>query len=296
MLNNTTVVERKIVAAIAGIAGLLSIIVVPEMGMKVVNLVTKNASMAMDMLNRPNIIAAPKLVSFWYPFWSGLSVVAGIVLLLSVLPLARGEKWGRPMALGALFIPTIFGIYAFWPITFFSRIIFGEISFGQASFFAKELLIFPLAIFLIGIVPFFTILLSGKATLKSKLAQFFVYFTLIFATALSFMNGHTALRALWSSIIDKPQIIDKALAVGTVVNWLAVILIIVGIPYLVSKAYKGWFLCLMGNLAIIMGNAILLASFWDTWDYRISIILALISSVLLIIPGIKMGLVDEANT
>ncbi len=294
MLNSTTKLGRRIMATIAVIAGLLAIIVVPELAMKVANLVTKNASMAMEMLNRPNIIAAPNLVSIWYPIWSGFSVVAGVILLLSALPIARGERRGRSAALGALFFLSIFGMYAIWPVTFFARLMFGEIAIGQMSFFAKELLINPLSIFLIGIIPFFIILLSQKINLKNKLVEFVLYFSLIIATGLSFMTGHTALRALWSSLIDKPQIIDKALAVGTVTNWIAVVIIIIAIPYLTGNIRKGWFLGLVGSSAAIIGNGILIVGNLDITDYKIAMVLALVAFLLLSLPIVKEKLVENS--
>ncbi|MFA5536041.1 MAG: hypothetical protein WDA53_02610 [Bacillota bacterium] len=294
MYNNITELGQRIMAAVAGIAGLLAIIVVPELAMKVANLVAKNASMAMDMLNRPNIIAAPKLVSLLYPIWSGLGVVAGVVLLLSVLPIARGEKWGRPAALGSLFFLSVFGMYAIWPVTFFARLMFGEISFGQISFFAKELLINPLSIFLIGIIPFFVILLSKKATFKNKLTEFALYLSLILTTGLSFMTGHTALRALWSSLIDKPQIIDKALSVGTVTNWVAVIIIIIAIPALAAGMKKGWLMSLVGSSAAIMGNGILIVGHLDTADYKVGLVLALVAFLLLNLPVVKEKLAENS--
>jgi hypothetical protein len=292
MVNNTTPGGHRFMALVACIAGLLSIIVVPELGMRVANIVTKNASMVIQMLNRPALVAAPKLVSFWYPFWSGLCVIAGTVLLLVGLPIYRGEKWGRPLALGALVIPSVFGIYAFWPITFFSREVFGEIALGQMSFFAKELLVFPATIAVIGILPFFIILFLEKSSVNNKLVKFLVFGLLGITTSLSFMNGHTAMRMLWSNIIADPQIIDKALAVGTVVNWVAVIVIIVGIPLLAGRMRTGWFLCIMGSLAMLMGTGTLLAGYWGTWDFRIGTALTIVSFILLVMPGVSTRLVD----
>ncbi|MFA5537078.1 MAG: hypothetical protein WDA53_07910 [Bacillota bacterium] len=280
-------------AALAAIAGLLSIIVVPNLGMQVADMVTFRANMVMEMLSRPELISAPKLVAFWYPFWSGLSVIAGVVLLLAVLPLARGEKRGRPMALGALFIPTTFGIYALWPLTFFPRVMFGQFAFGNLGASAKALIGLPAVIFAIGVIPFFIILLTNKLALRDKVVQFFAFLLLIFTTAIGFMNGHTALRLLWSNLLDNPQLIDKALAVGTVVNWLAVFLIIASIPFLSAGRAKGRWLSLMGILSLTMGNTILMVGQPTVWDYRVGTILALITLIPLFLPGVKIALTES---
>ena len=290
MNENTEVSGNGFIAALAALAGLLSIIVVPNLGMQVANMVTFRANMVMEMLSRPELIAAPKLVTFWYPFWSGLSVVAGVVLLLAVLPLAKGEKWARSMALGALFIPAIFGVYAFWPLTFFPRVMFGQFAFGNLGASAKALIGLPAIIFAVGVIPFFIILLTNKLSLRNKVAQFFAFFLLIFTTAIGFMNGHTALRLLWSNLIDNSQLIDKALAVGTVVNWIAVFLIIASIPLLSIGRAKGRWLSLVGILSLTVGNITLMVGQPAIWDYRIGTILALITLILFLLPSVRKAL------
>ncbi|MBC8503251.1 MAG: hypothetical protein H8D34_00195, partial [Chloroflexi bacterium] len=71
----------------------------------------------------------------FFPVWGGMTVAAGLALLLVAKGLYDGEAWARPAAVGLLAIPSITGAYFSGPVMFFA---------------------------LIGLVPYFSVLLWGQ--------------------------------------------------------------------------------------------------------------------------------------
>ena len=124
------------------------------------------------------------LVSFFYPFWGTMSVIGGIALLVIAKPLYEGKAWARGLALLSLAVPSMGGAYMIVP---------------WMNFVGSKEGGFPPAIIImmIGLIPYFAILLADKGDLKQKLVDFFVFMMLGVSAAENFANGHAAFRILY---------------------------------------------------------------------------------------------------
>ncbi len=164
MLLKTSARVRLSVTALLLVAAVLMIAVVPFIGFDMVNPIVKAQQLRIEKFVAEGNPQAPLLtytvwlVSFFFPFWSTLSVVAGVVLLAIALPLYRGERWTRGLALVCLAIPSIGGAYMIVPWMNFV----GSTQGG-----------FPPAVVImtIGLVPYFTLLLAEKVDLTQKIVE-----------------------------------------------------------------------------------------------------------------------------
>ena len=121
MLLSTPKQTRQIVVGIIIVAALLMILYVPFLGFDMVNPIVTAQQARIEKFYAENNPQAPLLeltvwlVSFFYPFWSTMSVIAGIGLLVIALPLYRGERWTRGLALILASFPAIGGAYMIVP-------------------------------------------------------------------------------------------------------------------------------------------------------------------------------------
>lgn len=280
MENNTTSNARLIMTALVLLTGILLIAILPEFGMKSMDAVLKGAYMKIEKVGNPALLAAPKLVKFFFPFWTGLSMVVGIALLFLAVPIYRGEKWGRPIALGLLAIPSIGGAYMLGPIMFF------------ASSAINVSIYFMLA----GLIPYFVILLYEQSSGIAKTRNFFIFTLLGVTAAYNFGNGHSSLRQLWSSLEQNPQAVDHSFALGVIVNWVGVILVVIGIPLLAGRTKAGWWTATLGTFAMLVGTGQLFLGHTETVEFIVGTSMALVTALLLITPKIGGALLLEQET
>lgn len=279
MRNNTTSTGRSVMAFVALIAGILLITLIPDFGTKAMDAVLKGYAAKIAKVPDPTLlIPASKLVTFFFPFWSALCMVAGAALILLARPIYRGEEWARPIALGLLAIPSVAGAYMLGPI----------------MFFAKPAISASVIIALTGLIPYFIILLYERSSPIDKLANFFVFTMLGVTAAYNWGNAHSSLRQLWAR--PNPTVVDHAFALGIVVNWTAVILVLIGIPLLAARKPSGWWLTTIGTLSLLIGTATLYLGHPNVTEFMVGTIMALITVILLFIPKISSLLVDTDNT
>lgn len=158
MLLSTSRQVRLAVVTLLVIAAILMIAVIPFIGFDMVNPMVKAQQVRIEKFTAEGNPQAPLLaltvwlVSFFFPFWSTMSFIAGIVLLVIALPLYRGERWTRGLALLCLAIPSIGGAYMIVP----------WMNFVGGGF--------PPAVTMmtIGLIPYFAILLAEKVDLTKK--------------------------------------------------------------------------------------------------------------------------------
>jgi len=117
--------------------------VLPWLVVGAMDAVLKGAAIKIPASGNPLLRTAPQIVITFFPFWTGLSMAAGIALMLIALPIYKGERWARPMAIGLLVIPSITGAYLSGPVMFF----------GQSA--VRNFV----AVMIIGLVPYFLVLL-----------------------------------------------------------------------------------------------------------------------------------------
>ena len=221
------------------------------------------------------------LVSFFFPFWGTLSVLAGIALLVVAKPLYNGEIWARGLALFCLSIPAIGGAYMVVPWMNFVGTKYGG---------------FPPAVatMMIGLIPYFAILLLDKGDVKQKIVDFLAFLMIGVTASYSFANGHAAFRVLYGH--PKRPMFAEGIAMtyfGWIGLWVAWWLLAAAIYKLGTRKESGWYLMLIGGaIAMLVGFAVGVVRY-TTVDYYLNGALGLSVVVLALIPLFKERLLKE---
>lgn len=264
-------------ALVAAIAGVLSFTILPFMIARAMTAVLEGAAVKIPASGNPLIATAPRIVIAFFPVWGGLSIAAGIALLLVAWAIYKGEAWARPAAVGLLAIPSITGAYYSGPVMFFGK--------SAISMFVL--------IALLGLIPYFTILLWGKAPASEKISKFFVFLMLGVTAAWSFSNGGSSLRMFWARPAYYPlDASNTGFILGVPVIWTGVLATVLSIPFLAAGRRAGWRLGVVGLGIILMGNLMLFATHTGTKEFMIGMVMSIISLALLFIPSIGRKLVE----
>lgn len=277
MTNNTTVSGRKVMAITAIITGLISITVIPKLAMNAQGVILLNVYKFVEQAGNPALMSAPKMVTFWYPFWSALSMIAGTILILLAGAINRGEYWARPIALGLAAIPCVAGAALIGPIVKF----------------ATDHIMNSVAMMVLGLIPFLIILLWEQSSGKEKAINFVVFTAIGLTAAWSFANFHGGFRILWSFLITDPRYMIYSYAVGTPVALVGVILALVGLPLLAGRSRKGLWLVAIANALFIVGTGTILVGNPQTTEFYVGVAGGLITLLLLLSPKIGGQLVDH---
>jgi len=255
----------------AATAGVLCIVAVPFLMARAMTAVLEGAAVKIPASGNPLIATAPRIVISFFPVWGGLTIAAGFALLLTAWAIQKGEGWARPMAAGLLAIPSITGAYLSGPV----------------MFFGKSALPIFIIVALIGLIPYFVILLSGAGTAGQKVGKFFLFLMLGVTAAWSFSNGGSSLRMFWARPEYFPlDASNTGFILGVPVIWTGVLTTIFSIPFLAAGKRAGWRLALVGLSIILMGNLMLFVTHTGTKEFMIGIIMAVLSLTLLVIRPI----------
>jgi hypothetical protein len=294
MLTITKRSTRLVIITIVVIAAILMITVVPLIGFSLTNPINEGQSARIEKakaLGTPEgntqaslLKLAPWLVSFFFPFWSMLSLVAGIVLLVIAVDLYRGTKWSRGLALLCLAIPSMGGAYMIVPWMNFV----GSVQGG-----------FPPAVIImtIGLVPYFALLLLEKGDWLQKIVDFFVFLMLGVSSAEAFANGHAAFRILYGH--PKRPLFAEGISityVGWVGLWIGAALTIAAIYKLGNRKLSGWYIGLVGGLVTLVCSAATHYVRHATNDYLYGALMGLSIVVMLLIPVFKKRLLKEYSS
>jgi len=221
------------------------------------------------------------LVSFFFPFWGTMSVLAGIALLAVAKPLYNGETWARAAALVALSFPSIGGAYMIVPWMNFVGTKYG--GFPPATI-----------IMFIGLIPYFAILLMDKGDMKQKMVDFLSFMALGVAASYSFANGHAAFRVLYGHP-SRPKF-GEGIAItyfGWIGLWVAWWVLTAAIYKLAMRKESGWYLMIIGGaIATLTGLAVNYVRH-ATVDYWLNALLGAICVALALIPLFKERLLKE---
>ncbi|RLD09701.1 MAG: hypothetical protein DRI56_03775 [Chloroflexota bacterium] len=287
MLQKTSPQVRKIVIGVVLVAAVLMIAVVPFMAFNMVNPILelqleRIAQFQADGNAKWHLLTLTTwLVSFFYPFWATLSALAGVALFVIAKPLFKGEGWARGLALICLAMPSIGGAYMIVP---------------WMNFVGSKEGGFPPAVFImvVGLIPYFAILLAEKVDFKQKLVDFFVFLMLGVTSAESFANGHAAFRVLYGH--PKRPMFAEGISItyfGWVGLWVAWILLTIAIYKLGTRKESGWYLMLIGGaIAMLVGGATHYVRH-ATVDYLLNSAMGLSLVVMALIPLVKERLLTK---
>ncbi len=288
MLIETPKQTRLAVVSLVVLAALLMIVWVPFIGFDMVNPIVTAQQARIEKFTTEGNPQAPLLaytvwlVSFFFPFWSTLSVVAGLALLVIALPLYRGERWTRGLALLCLAIPSMGGAYMIVPWMNF-------VGSAQGGFPPA------VTIMTIGLLPYFAILLAEKVDLSQKVVEFLVFLMLGVTAAENFANGHAAFRILFGH--PKRPLFAEGIAItyfGWLALWVGMALCIAAIYLLGQKKISGWYAGLIGGLVTMVASGATHYVRHATNDYLYGALMGVSLIVMFLIPFFKQRLVEES--
>ena len=289
MLLSTSRQVRLAVVSLVVIAAILMIAVIPFIGFDMVNPIVKAQQARIEKFTAEGNPQAPLLtytvwlVSFFFPFWSTISLIAGIVLLVIALPLYRGERWTRGLALLCLAMPSIGGAYMVVPWMNF-------IGSAQGGFPPA------VTIMMIGLIPYFALLLLEKVDLTQKVVDFLVFLMLGVTAAENFANGHAAFRILFGH--PGRPLFAEGIAItyfGWLALWIGMGLCIAAIYLLGEKKLSGIYAGLIGGLVTLVASGATHYVRHATNDYLYGALMGLSIVVMLVIPVFKKRLTEETT-
>jgi len=160
--------------------------------------------------------------------------------------------------------------------------------------FARSAMPIFLVIALIGLIPYFIILLWGTGTAGEKAGRFFLFLMLGVTAAWSFSNGGSSLRQFWARPEYFPlDASSTGFVLGVPVIWIGVLATIFAIPFAAAGTRAGWRLALVGLGIIFLGNLMLFVTHPGTREYLAGMVMAIISLILLVLPSIGQRLVKS---
>lgn len=283
---------RTAVIIVVVLAALLMIFVVPFIAFDLVNPIVGYQQARIEQFTLEGNPSAPLLtlttwlVSFFFPFWGTMSLVAGLALLVIVLPLYRGESWARGWALLCLAVPAMGGAYMIVPWMNFVGTVEG--GFPPA-----------VSIMAIGLIPYFTLLLADKGDRIQKVVDFLVFLMLGVSSAEAFANGHAAFRILYGHP-SRPQF-GEGIAItyfGWLGLWVSAGLTIAAIYLLGQRKASGWYTAVIGGLIAFVVSGATHYVRHATLDYLYGSLMGLSIVIMLVIPLFKARLLttySEAN-
>ena len=286
MLESTSQKTKQIVVGVIVVAALLMILLVPFISFDMVNPIVGYQQERIEQFTADNNPSAPLLtlttwlVSFFYPFWGTMSVIAGIALLVIVIQVLNGKEWARGLALLCLSIPAMGGAYMIVP---------------WMNFVGSKEGGFPPAIIImtIGLIPYFTVLLAEKVDGKQRIADFLVFLMLGVTAAESFANGHAAFRILYGH--PKRPIFAEGISItyfGWLGLWVGTGLLIAAIYQLGARKEKGWYSALIGSIVVMVVSGATHYVRHATLDYLYGSLMGLSLVVMLVIPFFKQRLLN----
>lgn len=289
MTNNTTQTQRLIAVIVVVLAALFMIVAEPYLMVMTLNPALHALVEYYSPQLGPTWDPPVKILSMTYSIWMAAAVFAGSLLLVIAKSIYEGEKWARPVALGALSIPSIGGMTMVIP---WMVLVLG--GGGLASTHSGP----PpaLAIMGVGLVAYYIVLLSEKADWKMKVAQLVVFTALGVVAGMVFMNAQHGVRFFMARPSAPFFEMDESvpeLILGGYVNYAAVTLFVISIPLLALRTRLGWQLAMT---AAITTAAVSLLSFIDraSTEWLQGAFLSLGMAAILLIPFFKNRIVNEA--
>ncbi len=277
-MSNISQKNRTIMSIIAILIGLIMITIVPFMVQTSLERVLRGLTDHIQAGN-PTFSSGVPLFDFFYPVWRAIIFVAGITLIVVSQEIRKGAEWTYPLAVTMFALPAIGGMFMFLPYVSW-----------------VEGFPLPMLISLTGLVGYVAFILLPKATLMEKLSRLGALVFIGMLATHAFTLGIGAQRTM-ATRPGYPFYKDFTWWlfnwVGEV-NWVAVILLFLSIPLLVVGKRRGWWLALIGSIAILAINIPTQIFRTKTLDYLYGALLAIGVLVFLLVPFFRKHLlVDE---
>ncbi len=276
-MRETSENNRFIMTVIAVVVGLLMVTVIPFIVQTSLERVLVNLMAHIDAGN-PTFSSGLKLFDVFYPVWRALIFVGGAALLVIASQIKKGEEWTYPLAIALFALPAIGGMFMFLPY----------ISFVDGF-------PLPLTISMIGLIGYWSFIFLRKGEKLQKWARFGALTFIGMLTTHAFTIGVGAQRTM-ATRPGYPLYQDFTWWlfnwVGEV-NWVAAILLFISIPLLAVGKSKGWWLALIGTIAILMIDIPTQFFRTKTLDYLYGSLLAIGVLIFTQVPYFKKQLLRE---
>ncbi len=276
-MKDTPQKNRTIMSIIAIVIGLLMVGVIPFIVQTALERVLTNLTIHIEAGN-PTFSSGLKLFDLFYPVWRAIIFVAGAALIVVSQEIRKGEEWTYPLAMALFALPAIGGMFMFLPY----------ISFVDGF-------PIPMIIAAIGLTGYWSFIFLRKAEKAQKWTRFAVLTFIGMLATHAFVIGIGAQRTLMTRP-GHPMYPDFTwwlfLWAGEV-NWVAVILLFMSIPLLAVGRRKGWWLAVIGTVAILMIDVPTQFFRTKTFDYLYGSILAIGVLLFTTLPYFKKYLIIE---
>ena len=274
-----TAKNRRIMSWIAIVIGLLMAAVVPFIVQTSLERVLRGLIAHVEAGN-PAFASGIKLFDLFYPVWRALIFVAGVALIVISREIKKGEAWSYPLSMALFALPGIGGMFMFLPYV------------SWVDGFPL-----PMIISLIGLAGFWSFILLPQGEKAEKLARFGALTFIGMLTTHAFTIGVGAQRTMMTRP-GYPLYQDFTWWlfnwVGEV-NWVAVVPLFLSIPLLAVGRRRGWWLAVIGTVAILAIDIPTQFFRTKTLDYLYGALLGAGVLVFTIVPYFKQRLLNEAR-
>jgi hypothetical protein len=276
-MNETPQKNRTIMSIIAIVVGLLMVGVIPFIVQTSLENVLTDLIIHIEAGN-PAFSSGIPLFDLFYPVWRAVIFVAGAALIVISQEIKKGEEWTYPLAMALFALPAIGGMFMFLPY----------ISWVDGF-------PIPITISAIGLAGYWSFIFLRKAEKIQKLARFGALTFLGMLTTHAFVIGIGAQRTM-ATRPGFPMYKDFTWWLfnwAGEVNWVAAILLFMSIPLLAVGRRKGWWLAVIGTIAILMIDVPTQFFRMKTWDYLYGAVLAIGVLIFTMLPYFKKHLVKD---
>jgi len=273
-MKETSQKNRAIMSVIAIVIGLTMAYIIPFLVQTSLTRVLANLTEHINAGN-PAFSSGIKLFDFFYPVWRAVIFVAGAALIIISQEIRKGAEWTYPLAITLYALPAIGGMFMFLPY----------VSWVPG---------FPLPIVIsgIGLAGFWSFILLRQTEKAVKWARFGALTFIGMLTTHAFTIGVGAQRTMWTRP-GYPFYKDFTWWlfnwVGEV-NWVAAVLLFLSIPLLAIGKRKGWWLAIIGTIAILMIDIPTQFFRTKTLDYLYGSLLAIGVLIFTLVPFFKQHL------
>jgi len=266
--------NRTIMSILAIVVGLLMMGVIPFIVQTALERVLTDLTIHIEAGN-PTFSSGLKLFDLFYPVWRAIIFVAGTALIVISQEIRKGEEWSYPVAMALFALPAIGGMFMFLPY----------ISWVDGF-------PIPLIISAIGLTGYWSFIFLRKAEKMQKWTRFCALTFIGMLSTHAFTIGIGAQRTMMTRP-GHPMYQDFTWWLfnwAGEVNWVAVILLFMSIPLLAVGKRKGWWLAVIGTVAILMIDAPTQFFRTKTLDYLYGSLLALGVLFFTVLPYFKKHL------
>jgi hypothetical protein len=276
-MQETSQKNRNIMSVLAIVVGLLMVTIIPFIIQTSLERVLVGLIAHVEAGN-PTFSSGVPLFDFFYPVWRAVIFVAGAALIIISQEIKKGEEWTYQIAVSLFALPSIGGMFMFLPYV------------SWVDGFPL-----PMIISLIGLTGFWSFIFLRQAPKMQKWARFGALTFIGMLSTHAFTIGIGAQRTM-ATRPGYPMYKDFTWWlfnwVGEV-NWVAVILLFMSIPLLAVGQRKGWWLAIIGTIAILMIDAPTQIFRTKTLDYLYGSLLALGVLIFTMVPFFKQHLLSE---